>query len=78
MYTYIAHTQMQHHHDHSKPTTNTMHRALTLIFPNHSLSNTHIRREILPNRQVLKPLLVLNHQPLLIRQMQQANEAETR
>jgi hypothetical protein len=43
-----------------------------------SLRHTQIRREILPNREILKPLLILNHQPLLIRQMQQANKAETR
>jgi len=40
--------------------------------------NTQIRREIPPDTQVFKTLLILNNQPLLIRQMQQTNKTITR
>jgi hypothetical protein len=41
-------------------------------------ANTKIRREVFANRQILKVLLVVDHQALLVRQVQQTDEAITR
>lgn len=41
----------------------------------HLSTNSDLRREILPNIQLHQTLLLLNHQALLIRQMQQADKA---
>ena len=38
----------------------------------------NFRREILPNPQLLKPLRILNRQPLLVRQMQKTYKAKAR
>lgn len=57
---------------------------VTSFAPQTPSSNTHksIPRNnsipILPDSQVLPPLHTLNHQPLLVRQVQQANEPKTR
>jgi hypothetical protein len=49
-------------------------KSRTLHRPSSLIANAEIRRKVSPDRELLKAFLVVDDEPLLVCQMQQANE----